>query len=82
MKSLNKLAFQLDPLVSFKAYSSLVNKMIMLGGKVQIELYSDGSRFEKSASDLMMNQIMRLTEGLGKLRGLGSGIAARGECED
>ena len=82
MKSLNKLAFQLDPLVSFKAYSSLINKMILLGGKVQIELYSDGSRFEKSASDLMMNQIMRLTEGLGKLRGLGSGIAARGECED
>lgn len=82
MKSLNKLAFQLDPLTSFKAYSSLVNKMISLGGKVQIELYGDGSNFEKSASDVMMNQIMRLTEGLGKLRGLGSGIAARGECED
>ncbi len=82
MKSLNKLAFQLEPLTSFKAYSSLVNKMITLGGDVQTHLYGDGSKFEKSASDVMMNQIMRLTEGLGKLRGLGSGIAARGECED
>ena len=82
MKSLNKLAFQLDPLTSFKAYSSLIRKMISLGGKVQIELYGDGTRFEKQASSLMMNDIMRLTEGLGKLRGLGSGIAARGECED
>lgn len=82
MKSLNKLAFQLDPLTSFKAYSSLLNKMISLGGKAQIELYGDGSKFEKDASSLMMNDIMRLTEGLGKLRGLGSGIAARGQCED
>ena len=82
MKSLNKLAFQLDPLTSFKAYSSLVNKMILVGGRAQVKLYGDGNKFEKRASGLMMNQILRLTEGLGKLRGLGSGIAARGECED
>ena len=82
MKSLNKLAFQLDPLTSFKAYSSLIRKMISLGGKVQVELYGDGNDFEKASSRLMMNDIMRLTEGLGKLRGLGSGIAARGNCED
>ena len=82
MKSLNKLAFQLEPMTSFKAYSSLINKMIKTGVKAQIALYGDGNDFEKASSDLMMNQIMRLTEGLGKLRGLGSGIAARGECED
>ena len=82
MKSLNKMALQLEPLTSFKAYSTLVNKMIYMGGKVQKKLYGDGSVFEQKASDVMMNQIMRLTEGLGKLRGLGSGIAARGECED
>jgi len=82
MKGLNKMAFQLEPLTSFKAYSSLVNKMIDVAGKVQKTLYGNGSDFERKASDVMMNQIMRLTEGLGKLRGLGSGVAARGECED
>ncbi|RLA72005.1 MAG: hypothetical protein DRG24_04075 [Epsilonproteobacteria bacterium] len=82
MKSLNKMALQLEPLTSFKAYSSLVNKMISVAGEVQKTLYGTGNDFEKKASSVMMNQIMRLTEGLGKLRGLGSGIAARGECED
>ncbi|OQX60506.1 MAG: hypothetical protein B5M52_00015 [Helicobacteraceae bacterium 4484_230] len=82
MRALNKMAFQLEPLTSFKAYSSLVNKMITVAGKVQKNLFGNGTAFEQKASDLMMNKIMRLTEGLGKLRGLGSGIAARGECED
>ncbi len=82
MKSLNKMAFQLEPLTSFKAYSVLINKMIVTGGKVQIKLFGKGSELDKRASDLMMNKIMPLTEGLGKLRGLGSGIAARNECED
>ncbi len=82
MKSLNKLSFELDPLTSFKAYSSLVKKMISLSEKVQDKLYSDSSKLEQKVSLVMSSDILKLTEGLGKLRGLGSGIAARTECED
>jgi len=82
MKSLNKLAFELDPLTAFKAYSMLINKMIHLGDTAQAQLYAKSNKFDKKASKIMMSDILRLTEGLGKLRGLGSGIAARRECED
>ncbi len=82
MKSLNKLAFELDPLTAFKAYSMLINKMIVLGDKAQTQLYDKSNKFDKRVSKVMTSEIMRLTEGLGKLRGLGSGIAARRECED
>jgi len=82
IKSLNKLAFELDPLTSFKAYSMLINKMIVLGNKVQVKLYGKADAFEQQVSKVMMSDILRVTEGLGKLRGLGSGIAARTEIEE
>jgi len=82
MKSLNKLAFELEPLTAFKAYSILINKMITTGEKVQKELYKKASPFQQKVSFVMTSEVLRLTEGLGKLRGLGSGIAARRECED
>ena len=82
MKSLNKLSFELDPLTSFKAYSTLIKKMIQLSEKVQKKLYANSSKLDQKVSLVMSSDILRLTEGLGKLRGLGSGIAARKECED
>ncbi len=81
-RSLNKMAFQLDPLTSFKAYSTLVKKMIESDQGVQKQFFGKADPFVKSISSIMVNDLLPLSDGIGKLRGLGSGIIARTYCED
>ncbi|MEA3521633.1 MAG: hypothetical protein U9R50_01525 [Campylobacterota bacterium] len=82
LKSTNKMAFKLDPLIAFQAYSTLVEKMILIGEEAQKKFYSKNGALNNQISHLMMSTILPLTDGLGKLRGLGSGIIARTECEE
>ncbi len=81
-RSLNKMAFQLDPLTSFKAYSTLIKKMIEKDQEVQKEFFANADPFVKSITSVMVNDLLPLSDGIGKLRGLGSGIIARTYCED
>lgn len=81
-KSLNKLSFELQPLVSFKAYSTLINKMIETNKAGRFAFFDKSSLLLKNSSMVMINDILPLSEGLGKLRGLGSGIIGRGYCEE
>ncbi len=81
-RSLNKMAFQLEPLTSFKAYSTLINKMIKSDQALQQHFFGKADPFVKGISSVMVNDLLPLSEGIGKLRGLGSGIIARTYCED
>lgn len=81
-KSLNKLAFELDPLTAFKAYSTLINKMIETNKLGRYAFFDKSSLMIKNTTLLMVDELLPLSEGLGKLRGLGSGIIGRGYCEE
>lgn len=81
-KSLNNMAFQLEPITSFKAYSTLVNKMISTTQQAQGQFFGKSDPFVKATTHVLVSDLLPLSEGIGKLRGLGSGIIARTYCED
>ena len=56
--------------------------MIKIAQDAQVYFYAKDGKLNKKTSQLMMSTILPLTDGLGKLRGFGSGIIARGECEE
>ena len=82
MQSLNDISLDLSPMITFRAYTLLIREMITLGADVQETLFVDDSERHKRASSVMIKNILPVTENLGKLRGLGSGVAAYGECDD
>jgi len=79
MISLNEVAAELDTGTTFRAYSLLINEMIKLGIEVQKNFFlHDDKRME--ISRVMMQDILPMTEDIGKVRGLGAGMAVCGEC--
>ncbi len=80
--SLNKNAFQLDALTSFRAYGSLIKKMIASNKKLQVKFFDKAKPIQKSVSSVMVNDLISLSEALGKIRGLGSGVIAKSFSED
>ncbi len=82
MQNLNDVSLDLTPMITFRAYTLLINEMITLGVDVQETLFIDNNERQQRASSVMMKNILPVTENLGKLRGLGSGVAAYGECDD
>ena len=81
-KSLNKVSFQLEPIDSFRAYSTLINKMIITNKEISKNFFKKADPSVKVSMSIMVDDLIPLSEGLGKLRGLGSGIVARSYCED
>ena len=82
MQSLNEVAAELDTMTTFRAYSLLIREMLTLGTNVQENFFADGSERQKRVSAVMMKNILPMTEHIGKLRGLGAGMAACGQCSD
>jgi len=80
--SLNKTAFQLEPLTSFSAYGSLINKMISTNQRLQSEFFAKSKPMLQTLTKVMVNDLIPLSEGLGKIRGLGSGVIAKTYSED
>ena len=80
MQSLNEVASELDNMTTFRAYSLLIDEMLRLGLEVQENFFIHGSEREKRVSVVMMKDILPMTEHIGKLRGLGAGLAACGQC--
>lgn len=81
-RSLNKLSFQLEPIDSFRAYSTLINKMIITNKEISKNFFKKSAPAVKVSISIMVDDLIPLSEGLGKLRGLGSGIVARSYCEE
>ena len=80
MQSLNEVASELDTMTTFRAYSLLINEMLKIGVQVQENFFVDGSERQKRVSAVMMKDVLPMTEHIGRLRGLGAGMAACGQC--
>ena len=82
MDSLNNMAFELEPMMSFSAYSTLIKKMLKTDRKMQKIFFKGSSPAVKNITEAMTDNLLPLSEEIGRIRGLGSGIIAKTTCED
>ena len=76
---LNNRAFKMKPDVAFDAYTEQIEQTLMLAQTVSKQGSSDLNKLGQEASTIMMESILPLTEQIGKMRGMGSGILAKGK---
>ena len=81
-KHLNKKAFKEDSAEVFSSYSHIIQKWIDLNENVINERFKQGDAKIYKELLLLNNVLLPLTENIGKMRGLGSGIVARGYCKE
>ena len=82
LKKLNKKAFRKNPADVFAAYTGIIEEWIALNGKIIDSHFKAGDQKVYSALSMLNNTLLPLTENIGKLRGMGSGIVARGTCKE
>ncbi len=75
---LNNRAFKLEPSVAFDGYTEQIEQTLMLAQTVSKQGSQDLNPLGKEASATMMEVILPLTEQIGRMRGMGSGIIAKG----
>jgi len=80
--SLNMMSLELDPVTSFKAYSLIIDKMIKDASLTQVAFFEKASPFVQRSTKVMVNNLLPLSESVGKVRGLGSGVISRGYYEE
>jgi hypothetical protein len=76
---LNRKAFKQDPKKTFEAYTEQIDQTLMLAQSVAKRFAKDLTPFGKDISAAMMEIMLPMTEYTGQLRGLGAGIAAKGQ---
>ncbi|QOP45041.1 nitrate- and nitrite sensing domain-containing protein [Sulfurimonas paralvinellae] len=76
---LNRKAFKRPPNKVFSAYTEQIEQTLMLAQSVSKRFAKDLTPFSKDISSVMMEIMLPMTEQTGRLRGLGAGIAAKGE---
>jgi hypothetical protein len=76
---LNHKAFKRKPSEVFSAYTEQIGQTLMLAQSVSKRSAKDLTPFGKEISSVMMEVMLPMTEYTGQLRGLGSGIAAKGK---
>lgn len=79
---LNNKAFKLEPSVAFDSYTEQVEQILMLAQTISKQGSQDLNPLGKEASALMMEVILPLTEQIGRMRGMGSGIIAKGSIKN
>ncbi|MDD2905728.1 MAG: nitrate- and nitrite sensing domain-containing protein [Sulfurimonas sp.] len=79
---LNNKALKLDPNVSFDGYTEQIEQTLMLAQTISKQGSENLNTLGKEASALMMETILPLTEQIGKMRGMGSGIIAKGSIKN
>jgi hypothetical protein len=82
LKKLNRKAFKKNPAEVFASYTSVIEQWIALNGKIIDSHFKAGDGDTYMAVSMLNNTLLPLTENIGKLRGMGSGIVARGTCND
>jgi len=75
---LNNKAFKMEPAVAFDGYTEQIEQTLMLAQTVSKQGSADLNPLGQEASALMMEIILPLTEQIGRMRGMGSGIVAKG----
>jgi len=76
---LNNRAFKLKPAVAFDAYTEQIEQTLMLAQTISKQGSANLNKLGQDASTLMMETILPLTEQIGKMRGMGSGIIVKGK---
>ena len=76
---LNRKAFKQKPQKIFSAYTEQIEQTLMLAQSVSKRFAKDLTPFGKEISSVMMEIMLPMTEYTGRLRGLGAGIAAKGD---
>ena len=76
---LNNKAFKLKPSVAFDSYTEQIEQTLMLAQTVSKQGSGELNQLGQEASVIMMESILPLTEQIGRMRGMGSGIIAKGE---
>jgi len=74
---LNNKAFKLEAAVAFDGYTEQIEQTLMLAQTVSRQGSENLNPLGKEASTVMMEVILPLTEQIGKMRGMGSGIIAK-----
>jgi hypothetical protein len=74
----NNKAFKLEPSVTFAKYTELIEQVLMLAQTVSRHSSKELNPFGKEVSIVMMEVLLPFTEYVGQLRGMGSGIVAKG----
>ena len=79
---LNNKAFKLKPSVTFDSYTEQIEQTLMLAQTVSKQGSKELNELGQEASVIMMEIILPLTEQIGRMRGMGSGIVAKGKIND
>lgn len=79
---LNYKALKRKPAEVFENYTELIEKMLLLAQTISKHGSKELNPLGKDASKIMMEDILPLAEYLGQLRGLGSGIIAKGSIDE
>jgi len=78
IKVLNKTAFKLDSAKAFEEYTKVINETLLITQNMVKVNCDECEPLAKDSVDLMVTTLLPLTENIGKTRGLGSGVVARG----
>jgi len=82
LMKINTKAFKQDPSDVFQNYTAQISKILILAQTLSKKVSKDLSKFGKDSTELMMYEMLPLTEYVGQLRGYGSGVAAKGKIDD
>ncbi len=77
---INKKAFRKKASEVFVVYTKIIEGWIALSTKIVKERFSQKDPTLYHALLFQVSTLLPLTENIGKMRGMGSGIVARGEC--
>lgn len=81
-KALNQGAFKSDSAEVFSAYSNVIEQWMDLNEGIISWQFKEGEPQRYQGLLLLNNVLLPLTENIGKMRGMGSGIVARGYCKE
>ena len=77
LTKLNRKAVKMDRVKAFEAYTEQVEQILMLAQTVSRRNSKELNPLGQEASKIMMETILPMTEFVGRMRGMGSGIAAK-----
>jgi methyl-accepting chemotaxis protein len=75
---LNRKAFRKDPALVFEQYTEQIEEILMLAQTISKRSAKELNPVGQKLSAVMMETILPLCEYVGQMRGMGSGIAAKG----
>ncbi len=79
---LNNRALKQEASLVFESYTEQIEQALMLAQTVSKQGSKDLNPLGQEASTIMMEVILPLTEQIGRMRGMGSGVVAKGEITE